>query len=145
MRGIRRLVGAASTKKTPATADRIMAMAPVTWAGIADLRDRALLLLGFAGTFRRSELVALDLEDIEETKDGPRVNIRRGKTDQERKGAIIAIVRGALACPVAAYKAWTESANISTGPKLNGFISESPTMRSPDQWVCFWQALLCLA
>ena len=116
MRGIRRAVGSAPTKKTPATSDRIMAMTPVAGTRLADLRDRALLLLGFAGAFRRSELVALDIEDIEETKDGLRVMIRRGKTDQEGKGAIIAIVRGAVACPVAAYKAWIEAADISTGP-----------------------------
>lgn len=117
MRGIRRAVGSAPTKKTPATSDRIMAMTPVPGTGLlADLRDRALPLLGFAGAFRRSELVALDIEDIEETKDGLRVMIRRGKTDQEGKGAVIAIVHGTAACPVAAYKAWIEAANISTGP-----------------------------
>jgi integrase len=44
------------------------------------------------------------------------VIIRRGKTDQEGKGAIIAIVRGAVVCPVAAYKTWIGAANISTGP-----------------------------
>ena len=74
MRGIRRSVGSAPTKKAPATADRIMAMVPLADTGLGDLRDRALLLLGFAGAFRRSELVALDLDDIEETKDGLRVN-----------------------------------------------------------------------
>jgi site-specific recombinase XerD len=116
MRGIRRTVGTAPAKKTPATADRIMAMAPLARTRLADLRDRALLLLGFAGAFRRSELVALDIEDIEETKEGLRAMIRRGKTDQEGKGAIIAIVRGAVVCPVAAYRAWVEAANISTGP-----------------------------
>jgi site-specific recombinase XerD len=116
MRGIRRTVGTAPIKKAPATADRIRAMAPVASTRLADVRDRALLLLGFAGAFRRSELVGLDIEDIEETKDGLRVTIRRCKTDQEGKGAIIAIVRGAAACPVAAYRAWIEAANISTGP-----------------------------
>jgi site-specific recombinase XerD len=116
VRGIRRAVGTAPTKKTPVTADRIMVMAPVASTRLADLRDRALLLLGFAGAFRRSELVALDIEDIEETNEGLRAMIRRGKTDQEGKGAVIAIVRGAVVCPVAAYKAWIEAANISTGP-----------------------------
>jgi integrase len=91
-------------------------MAPVATTRLGDLRDRALLLLGFAGAFRRSELVALDREDIEETNDGLRVTIRRGKTDQEGKGAIIAIIRGAVACPAAAYKAWIDAAKISTGP-----------------------------
>jgi site-specific recombinase XerD len=116
MRGIRRAVGTASIKKTPATADRIMAMAPVAGARLAGLRDRALLLIGFAGAFRRSELVALDIEDIEESREGLRVTIRRGKTDQEGKGATIAIVRGTAACPVEAYRAWIEAAGISTGP-----------------------------
>ena len=115
MRGIRRAVGTAPTKKTPATAERIMAMAPVAGTRLAGLRDRALLLLGFAGAFRRSELVALDIEDIEESNEGLRVIIRRAKTDQEAKGATIAIVRGAVACPVSAYKTWIEAANISTG------------------------------
>lgn len=46
-------------------------------------RDRALLLLGFAGAFRRSELVALDINDLETNRDGLTVQIRRSKTDQE--------------------------------------------------------------
>jgi len=116
VRGIRRAVGTAPTKKAPATADRIIAMAPVAGTRHAGLRDRALLLLGFAGAFRRSELVALDIEDIEETKEGLRVTIRRGKTDQEGKGTTIAIVRGAVACPVVAYKAWIEAAKLTAGP-----------------------------
>jgi site-specific recombinase XerD len=116
MRGIRRAVGTAPIKKTPATSERIVAMAPFASARLADLRDRALLLLGFAGAFRRSELVALDIEDIEETKEGLRVMILRSKTDQEGKGAIIAVVRGTVVCPVTAYRAWIEAANISTGP-----------------------------
>jgi len=47
---------------------------------------RALLLIGFAGAFRRSELVALDVEDVEEVPEGLRVTIRRSKTDQEGRG-----------------------------------------------------------
>ena len=116
MRGIRRSLGTAPTKKTPAIANRIIAMAPVATLRLADVRDRALLLLGFAGAFRRSELVALDCEDVEETTEGLRVMIRRGKTDQESKGAVIVIIRGTVACPVAAYKAWISATNISTGP-----------------------------
>jgi hypothetical protein len=58
------------------------------------LRDRALLLTGFAGAFRRSELVALDCEDLEESELGFKVMIRHSKTDQEGAGQTIAIVRG---------------------------------------------------
>jgi site-specific recombinase XerD len=64
---------------------------------LSGLRDRALLLLGFAGVFRRSELVALDVADIEETQTGLLVAIRRGKTDQEATGRTIAITRGDVA------------------------------------------------
>jgi site-specific recombinase XerC len=116
MRGIRRSVGIAPVKKTPATADRVVAMARTGSGRLIDVRDRALRLLGFAGAFRRSELVALDVADIEATTEGLRVTIRRGKTDQEGQGAVIAIVRGAIACPVAAVQAWLASANITTGP-----------------------------
>jgi site-specific recombinase XerC len=86
-----------------------------TGEGLIAVRDRALLLLGFAGAFRRSELVALDYEDVEEIDAGVKVTIRRAKTDQEGAGAKIAIVRGSLACPVAALRAWRNAAGITTG------------------------------
>jgi Phage integrase family len=72
--------------------------------------------IGFAGAFRRSELVALNADDIEETAEGLRVTIRRSKTDQEGFGHVIAIPRGMIACPVAALKAWLEAAVITEGP-----------------------------
>jgi integrase len=68
-------------------ADKIMGMAPAAGERLWTIRNRALLLLGFAGAFHRSELVALNIEDIEETKDEPKMAIRRGKTDQEGQGA----------------------------------------------------------
>ena len=67
-----------------------------SWQG---LRDRALLLIGFGGALRRSELVALNVADIEETETGLLVMIRGSKTDQEGAGATIAIARGDVACP----------------------------------------------
>ena len=112
VRGIRRTFGIAKRPKTPATNDRLLAIGNTP----AALRDRALLLLGFAGAFRRSELVALDLADIEETVEGLRVTIRRGKTDQEGAGATVAIVRGSVACPAEALKAWLGAAGITQGP-----------------------------
>ena len=106
----------ARTKKAPATAERLLAMAANTGDGLKGIRDRALLLLGFAGAFRRSELVALDVADLEETETGLLVTIRRGKTDQEGAGRTIAIPRGDVACPVKALRAWLEAAAIGTGP-----------------------------
>jgi site-specific recombinase XerC len=115
VRGIRRTVGTAPRKKAPATCETIIAMAQ-TGNDLKGLRDRAVLLLGFAGAFRRSELVTLDCGDIEESETGLRITIRRSKTDQEGVGQTIAIVRGSIACPVAALKAWLEAAGITTGP-----------------------------
>jgi integrase len=83
---------------------------------LAGLRDRALLLLGFAGAFRRSELVALDVSDIEETEAGLRVTIRHSKTDQEGQGITIAIARGDVACPIKALREWLSAGGIEAGP-----------------------------
>jgi integrase len=102
--------------KAPATAEKVMAMAPLPGGRLGQLRDRALLLLGFAGAVRRSELVALDVADLKETADGLHVVIRHSKSDQEGRGAMIAIPRGSMACPVAALKAWITAAEITDGP-----------------------------
>jgi site-specific recombinase XerD len=93
------------------------------------LRDRALLLVGFAGAFRRSELVALDVADLEETETGLLVTIRRGKTDQEGTGRTIAIPRGDVACPVKALRAWLDAAAIEAGPIFRP-IDKAGTVRA---------------
>jgi site-specific recombinase XerD len=116
VRGIRRVFGTAPRKKMPATAERLIGMALGTGNGLKGTRDRALLLLGFAGAFRRSELVALDCEDIEESETGLKITIRQSKTDQEGEGETIAIVCGSIACPVASLAAWRDAAGITTGP-----------------------------
>jgi site-specific recombinase XerD len=114
--GIRRTVGAAPARKTPATAEKIVAMVALAGAGTKGLRDRAILLLGFAGAFRRSELVALDLADLEFCDGGLRVQIRRSKTDQEGAGATVAIVGGSISCPVKAVRAWLGVSGAAAGP-----------------------------
>lgn len=115
LRGIRRYKGVAPKRKAPATAERVVAMAAAGDDGIRSLRDRAIVLLGFAGAFRRSELVALDVEDIAEFEEGLRVSIRRSKTDQEGLGATIGILRGDHACPVRALTNWLHNARITSG------------------------------
>jgi site-specific recombinase XerD len=116
MRGIRRTVGTAPQKKSPATAERVIAMTLAARTDLKGLRDRALLLFGFASAFRRSEIVALDCEDLEETELGLKVTIRHSKTDQEGLGQTIAVVRGSVACPVSAMRAWLDAAGITMGP-----------------------------
>jgi site-specific recombinase XerD len=115
--GIRRSIGAAPIRKKAATSDIVLSM--VGTAGhesLRQLRDRAILLIGFASAMRRSELVALNVTDLEWTAEGVMIHIRRSKTDQEGMGASVAVPRGATACPVAALKAWIEAADIVSGP-----------------------------
>jgi len=116
LRGIRRSLGTAPARKAPATADLILAMVSGAGTGPKGLRDRALALLGFAGAFRRSELVALDVSDLQETEAGLIVTVRRSKTDQEGRGRTVAIVRGSIACPVQAVRNWLDAARIDSGP-----------------------------
>lgn len=115
-RGIRRTIGVAQTKKAPATADQVLAMVGQCPSTLRGQRDCALLLLGFAGAFRRSELAGLRLEDLESVSEGLRIHLRRSKTDQEGAGRVVPIPRGRLACPVAAVRAWIDAAGLVTGP-----------------------------
>lgn len=88
-----------------------------------DRRDRALLLLGFLGGFRRSELAALCVGDVQIEEEGLRILIRRSKTDAEGHGREIGIPMGnkAEACPVLALAAYLNSARITEGPIFQSF------------------------
>lgn len=81
-------------------------------------RDKAILLIGFAGAFRRSELVALKYEDITPHAHGIELKIFRSKTDQEGEGrtVFVPLAKSDDRCPVRALHAWLELANISEGP-----------------------------
>ena len=83
----------------------------------AGQRDRALLLIGFAGALRRSELVALQLDDVSHTATGLRIRIRRGKTDAAGEGAEIGLPRGlhVSTCPVRALGAWCRTLGQRSG------------------------------
>ncbi len=118
MKGIRRTKGTATVQKAPAVTDDIRAMVDATDSGLIGTRDRALVLLGFAGAFRRSELVGLDAEDCTFGKDGLTVTLRRSKTDQDGAGRKIGIPYGSNpeTCPVRTFQAWREIAGITCGP-----------------------------
>jgi site-specific recombinase XerD len=122
MRGIRRTIGTAPERKAPATADVIGEMLRLCPPTLAGQRDRALLALGFAGAFRRSELVALQIADLVEMPDGFRVLIRHSKTDQEGAGQEIAIPRGYRLRPVEAVQTWLEAAAITEGPVFRAVL-----------------------
>ena len=106
LRGIRRRIGVAVERKAPATAralTKMIAKVPTTRKGV---RDRAILLIGFAAALRRSELVDLQVNDLVFGPEGLVITIRRSKTDQEGEGQTIAIPRGSKLRPVEALEAW---------------------------------------
>ena len=80
------------------------------------IRDKAIILIGFAGGFRRSELVNIDYEDIEFVEEGIKIFIKRSKTDQSGEGMIKAIpyFENKIYCPVLSLKHWIEFSEIKT-------------------------------
>lgn len=116
LRGIARAHGSAQRRAKPLTVAELLRItsAPAT---TRDKRDHALLLVGFIGAFRRSELVAIDVEDLAFIDEGVIVTIRRSKTDQEGQGREVAIPHGrGTNCPVRALTAWLAAASIESGP-----------------------------
>ena len=116
LRGARRALGTRQVRKAPATAETLRKILRKTPDTLVGKRDRALLLLGFAAALRRSELVALDVADLERVPDGIIVHVRRSKTDQEGKGQEIAVPRGAKLKPCESLDAWLKAAGITVGP-----------------------------
>lgn len=103
-------------KKSPLTlADlrRVLAALP---DGLAGTRDRALLLVGWAGAFRRSELVAIDVAQVR-TNDDLKITVARSKTDQEGAGfvKVIPAMDDKALCPLTALRAWLDAAGIKSG------------------------------
>ena len=116
MAGIRRERGTAPQKKAPALLPDVRQMLAALPDTLAGRRDRALLLIGFAGAFRRSELVALDVADLRlDTK--VTIKVRRAKTDQEGQGLTKVIPRltDQTLCPVTALQSWLEASGIKSG------------------------------
>lgn len=117
-KGIKRVHGTAQEGKLPVLTENLRSMIRTLPPRLLGIRDRALLLIGFAGAFRRSELVGLNVEDTQFTADGLIIVLRRSKTDQEGEGRKIGIPYGSNleTCPVRALRAWLEAASISYGP-----------------------------
>lgn len=118
LQAIRRRVGVAPRQKSPVLSDQLRSMAAALGSDLQGARDRALLLVGFAGAFRRSELVALNVRDVTFTNEGVEATVRRSKTDQEGAGRKVGIPYGLLptTCPVRALRAWLDAASITSGP-----------------------------
>lgn len=116
--GLKRRVRRAVKPKAALTADRLKLVLEACGGDLACLRDRAILLLGFCGALRRSELVGVDVGHLAESKDGYLLTLPFSKTDQDGKGEVLGIPRSAIKglCPVAAVKDWLRLADIDSGP-----------------------------
>ena len=116
LRGIRRQRGCAQRQVAPALRDDLLRMVATLSDSPRDVRDRALLLLGFAAALRRSELVALTTADVAFDTVGLTVSVRRSKTDPEGRGRRIGIprARGPI-CPVQALETWLARALLLPG------------------------------
>jgi site-specific recombinase XerD len=132
--GIARSLGSAPTKKaalTSQTLERVIRKIPTVISGLnyansiqgpdlPGLRDRALILIGFAGALRRSELVALDVADVARHPKGIVLTIRKSKTDQAGVGKTKAVPHGKRMKPVEALDAWLAASKITSGPLFRG-------------------------
>lgn len=118
MAGLRRARGTMPDRRRPLMAEQLEIVLKHLPPGALGLRDRALLLVGFAGAFRRSELVGLDWEDCEFVEQGVVIRLRRAKTDQEGEGRRIGIPYRPkrASCPVRALREWQEHGGWETGP-----------------------------
>lgn len=130
LRGVRRAHGSAQRRAAPLLVEDLCRVLERLPDDLRGRRNRALLLLGFAGGLRRSELVQVDAEDLTFSAGGMQVHLRSSKTDQERVGRVIAIPIGRSAhCPVAAMRAWLEAAGIRAGPVFRGIGKEGVRCR----------------
>jgi len=116
--GIRRLKGGSLVKKAPVRVTHLVRLAEVLPDSLQGVRDRAIFLVGYAGAFRRGELVELDARDVCFVPEGVRITVRRSKTDQDGRGVTKDINHASNPqnCPVKALAQWMAAAGIAEGP-----------------------------
>jgi len=132
MAGITRTTGTMPKRKKPVlTGDLRKMVNAVDATTTRGLRDRAVLVVGFASALRRKELVAVQFEHIEFVEDGVKLLVPKSKTDQERHGRTIALPWGSRpsTCPVRALRTWLTQSGITSGPVFRS-ISRSGKMAS---------------
>lgn len=117
LKGIRRKLSVKQTRKAALRSPDLKKMVATLGNDPRGLRDRAIILLGFATACRRSELVALEVEDLREHKEGIIIEVKRSKSDQEGEGLVKLVRYGKdpKTCPVRALKNWLAKASITSG------------------------------
>lgn len=122
--GIRRTKGMKVKQAAPATIEVMEKILDTCEDDLRGKRDKALLAIGFGGALRRSELAALQVEDIEFTDNGLLIDIQRSKTDQEQKGERIAILQGERLKVKTLLKRWLRASQIKKGYVFRGIVKD---------------------
>ncbi|WP_432485146.1 tyrosine-type recombinase/integrase [Kineococcus esterisolvens] len=109
-------------------------VAPLQEDSVMDARDRALLVVGFAGALRRSELAALDVEDVARTPEGLRVTVRgrddgQGKGDGGRRQVDLPWGEHRATCPVRSWETWASLAGLTTGPAFRSMTKGGRSLK----------------
>jgi len=117
LEGIARTHGTAARRVAPLLVEDLRAVVERLPDTLIGRRNRALLVVGFNGALRRSELVALRVSDITFAAEGLKVRVQRSKTDQRGKSVIVGLPasRFAASCPVRALRAWLDASGIREG------------------------------
>jgi integrase len=116
LRGLKRIKGTAQRQATPLIKEDLFVVLEAMGSRLKDIRDRALLLLCFAGGFRRSELIGLNWDDVVQVRQGLEVTLRRSKTDQNGAGRKIGIPHGrGRWCPTIALEQWRVGSGVAKG------------------------------
>ena len=106
---------------------------------IVKLRDRSIILMGFSGGFRRSEIVSLNYDDLDFVSEGLKINLKRSKTDQFGEGSVKGLPSfdNTKYCPVLSLKNWIQVSNINSGPLFRRFSKSSKLLenRLSDQTI----------
>ncbi len=129
--GIKRVKGSIQKGKKPILINHLKSIINVINEQEIDeikkMRDKTIILVGFGGGFRRTELISIDREDIEFVPEGVKINIKRSKTDQFGEGMIkgLPYFTNEKYCPVINLKKWLESSNIKSGPIFRRFSKGS--------------------
>jgi len=129
LRGINRTHGSPAKRAQALDIDDLQRLVATCEDSLAGLRDRAVLLLAFAGALRRSELCGIEVEHLTWKPRSLELLLPRSKTDQEAEGVRIGIPRGKNeeTCPVRALRAWLQSARIERGPVFRGVTRQGTT------------------
>ena len=125
--GIRRLKGSIQKGKKPLLISHLKSIVNVIneyrTDEIKKLRDKTIILIGFGGGFRRTELMSIDYDDLEFVPEGLKINIKNSKTDQFGEGMIkgLPYFTNEIYCPVTNLKKWLKISKIKTGPIFRRF------------------------